>query len=804
MSRVNVFLAAWLILLIGGWGLDVMLAQRVLGSGAIVLSLIPVLLSRSQLMLFTAAALTPIALLSVGLARPVLWHDIEEVQARILGIALAWGSVLVGVLQERWRRVAAHGDVRLAALADALPDIIWVGTPGVVPNTPRTVSGAPSDAPGPAWSAFTGQRRDQSREEGWLQAVHPDDRSRARALWLTPDPQAWPDDYDIEVRLWHAPDHAYRVVAMSVRPLPAVGRHPRGWVGVIIDRHERDRSAILLAVHREQLAQAYRLAHAGHWELAIATGMVSISADLAAAFGSPDGASERPLAEVLQMFAADARDIVAAELQQLIDSGEEHRGEYGVVLEDGVRRVGALTARREVRADGTVVIAGTLQDVTQRVRAVQREGELELQLLQSARMQTVGELATGLAHDFNNVLATMIGFGELARKRLAGVDAQSQVYLDRVVEAGARAGDLVRTLMSFARGKGAAPGTQTAVALGPIVTQTLRLVRATVPGGIEIHADISGDVHVRVEPIHLQDALLNLCINARDALGTSGKLSVALSLRETHDTCAVCGARLRGPAAVLSVRDNGAGVDPGALPYIFEPFYSTKPEHQGTGMGLAMVAQLTHRNGGHVLVSSTRGDTRFSLVFPGATAQRGDARSTADARADAVTAADYPDPVSSVADHARGMAGHARGSAGSGDGAARGARQRVMVVDDEPSIGRLVASALESYGVAVTVFVEPREALAAYRAQPGHWDLLITDLTMPGMSGLELAGLVRQSHEIPVLLLTGGGASDEELRSAGVIDQIMRKPFVINEFVRAAAALLRDRARPRAAAQPSG
>ena len=116
----------------------------------------------------------------------------------------------------------------------------------------------------------------------------------------------------------------------------------------------------------------------------------------------------------------------------------------------------------------------------------------------------------------------------------------------------------------------------------------------------------------------------------------------------------------------------------------------------------------------------------------------------------------------------------------------------MLVVDDEPSIGRLIASALESYGLSATVFVEPREAAAAYQANPDRWDLLVTDLTMPGMSGLELAGLVREVRWLPVLLLTGGGASDEELRGAGVIDQLMRKPFSMNEFIRATAALLRD------------
>ena len=122
----------------------------------------------------------------------------------------------------------------------------------------------------------------------------------------------------------------------------------------------------------------------------------------------------------------------------------------------------------------------------------------------------------------------------------------------------------------------------------------------------------------------------------------------------------------------------------------------------------------------------------------------------------------------------------------------RGVGQRVLVVDDEPSIGRLISSALESYGLIVSVFVEPREAAAAYRSTPDRWDLLITDLTMPGMSGLELAAVVREINWIPVLLLTGGGASDEELRSGGVIDQIMRKPFAMNEFVRVTSTMLRE------------
>ena len=778
MSRVTVLCTAWLTLLVGGWCADFFFALRVPGVGAVMLSLIPLLLARSRPLLFCAAVLTPLALLSPLLARPEIWQDIEELEGRALSCGFGWGAVVVGLMQERWRQLALLANVRLAGLIDTAPDIIWVGRPG-----------APATQMSDGWPTFTGQRREQALGMGWLDAIHVDDRARASALWRTPDPNAWPDTYDIELRVWHEASSSYHAVALSIRPLRGPSGELLDWVGVFAGREQRKTQDRQLAAQREQLVEAHRLARAGNWQLDIATSTVRLSPELSEAFGGPAEAGALPLADALQAFTADVRDAIATELRRLIDDGGDHYGEYTVMLPDGVRRVAALTARSKRSGDDGAVVVGSAQDVTDRVRAQERQRELEQQLFQSSKLQTVGELATGIAHDFNNVLATMIGFSELARKRLLGMDTQSYAYLERVLEAGRRAGELVRTLMSFARAKrGDQPRNASAIELAPVVTETLKLVRASVPDGIEIAQDIAPNISMRMERVHLQDALLNLCINARDALGGAGRLTVTLSMQETHDTCAVCGERVRGAAAVLSVRDNGAGVDPAALPYIFEPFYSTKSEQQGTGMGLAMVARVVHEDGGHVLLSSRRGDTRFSLVFPAGSVQVSE---------HPTTVASVPAPVSIAALAVRAVAdASANAAALAADSvASAGPRQRVMVVDDEPSIGRLIASALESYGLVVTVFVEPREAAAAYQVNPERWDLLITDLTMPGMSGLELAGLVREVRWLPVLLLTGGGASDEELRGAGVVDQIMRKPFAMNEFVRVTAGLLRDTVR---------
>lgn len=778
MSRFSLLFVAWLTLLIGGWSLDFFQAQRVLGVGAEMLSLVPLLLLRNRSLIIAAGVLTAIALVSPLPFRPHVLQDIEEVEGRILANVMLWGTVVVGVFQERWRRASVLGDVRLNAVIDALPGVIWVGR-----------AGAPSDARGAEWAAFTGQSHDEASGEGWLDAVHADDRVRARTLWFAPDPNAWPDRYDIEIRLWHAPSRRYRSVSMSVRPMRGASGKLLDWVGVITDIDERKRNELALASNVEQLHATQQLARIGTWEVDVPSETVRISAELAEAFGMAPVALEQSLSSALQMFVVDIRGSIEEEIRRLIAEGGERRGEYTVMLEDGTRRVGAITAVSINHEDGSLKLHGTAQDITERVRAAERQRELEAQLFHSAKLQTVGELAAGIAHDFNNVLATVIGFAELARKRLIDRDPQSQAYLERVLEAGRRAGELVRTLMSFARGKAGAElarGNIGDIALAPIVTETLKLVRASVPEGIEIAADVTANINARVERVHLQDALLNLCINARDALGSSGKISVSLTLQEMHDVCTVCGERLRGAAAVLSVRDNGTGVDPSVLPRIFEPFYSTKPEHQGTGMGLAMVSLLMHSGGGHIVVVSRRGDTRFSLIFPGGTHHLGEVATTV--TQNVVSTASSPVAVAVVA---RDRADEVANAVQEPQNAA-GLRRRVLVVDDEPSIGRLIASALESYGLSATVFVEPREAAAAYQANPDRWDLLVTDLTMPGMSGLELAGLVREVRWLPVLLLTGGGASDEELRGAGVIDQLMRKPFSMNEFVRATAALLRD------------
>jgi PAS domain S-box-containing protein len=400
---------------------------------------------------------------------------------------------------------------------------------------------------------------------------------------------------------------------------------------------------------------------------------------------------------------------------------ERYDVEYRYVFPElGVRTVHAQAARTHSRS-GALGFVGTIEDITAaRESEVERE-RLRLQVQQAQKMEAVGQLAGGIAHDFNNILASVIGFGTLARERFA-TDAQSKLaeYLNAVVTAGERGRDLVAKMLAFSR---AAPSGQ-AHAVEPVAVarEVTHLLSTIIPSSIHFDLEVHEPVPpVLIDAVDVHQILVNLVVNARDAVSSHGHILITIDgdgARDGH--CAACQAPIDGNYVAISVRDDGCGMDQPTVARIFDPFFTTKDVGKGTGMGLSVVHGIMHRAGGHVLVNSTPGvGTEFVLLL----------RQAAGAISNVTTAARQAAVVAGL---------------------------RVLVVDDEPLVRNFVGELLSGEGAQATLAADGREAQAVFAAQPDDFDVVFTDQTMPGLTGLELTAALREVRaDVPVVLYSG-------------------------------------------------
>ncbi|MBI5504314.1 MAG: PAS domain S-box protein, partial [Deltaproteobacteria bacterium] len=394
-----------------------------------------------------------------------------------------------------------------------------------------------------------------------------------------------------------------------------------------------------------------------------------------------------------------------------------------------------------------------LRDVTEQVRGAQARAQLEGRLRVAQKMDALGTLAGGIAHDFNNILGTIIGNVELARQDV-GSAHPAVTSLEEIRKASGRAKDLVQRILVFGRQQ-AQP--QTVIALHPVVDEAVALLRATLPAGVELVTRFDTETPaVLADPTQIHQALMNLCTNAWHALGGSnGRIEIDADGITLDAQAARCEVNLRpGRFARLRVTDNGCGMDAATIEHIFEPFFTTKAVGQGTGLGLSVLHGIVEAHGGAITVTSELGrGTVFSLYFPAAQA-----------------------PQESVAPQVGAAAALPEASG-----------QHVLFLDDEESLVFLVTRLLTRLGYRVSGYTHVPSALAAVRADPADFDLVVTDLNMPGMSGLEVAReMARLRPQLPVVLASG--YITDELRTqaqqAGV-RRLIYKPNTVEELCEA-------------------
>ncbi|MBS0013262.1 MAG: PAS domain S-box protein, partial [Desulfobacterales bacterium] len=408
-----------------------------------------------------------------------------------------------------------------------------------------------------------------------------------------------------------------------------------------------------------------------------------------------------------------------------------------------------------IQWEGRPATLNFLSDISQQKATEQERQKLERRLRQSQKIEALGTLTGGVAHDFNNILSIIMGYAELVQSEIPK-DHPAAKNLDQISMAGHRAKDVVRQLLTFSRkGEEEKCGQD----IGLVVREGMRMMRSTIASYIEIREDISRDLpQIWANPTQIHQLIINLCKNAADAMAENGgTLSVSLKTQTLSQTMAAFGYDLRpGDYVKLMVCDTGHGISRDSLEWIFDPYFTTKEVDKGTGLGLSVVLGIVRDLGGGIRVESQndRGSC-FEVYFP--------ALQKADPSPAPKSSSDLP-----------------------------GGNERILLIDDEHAVIQLNETRLQRLGYRTVCRRDPVAALQAFAAEPNGFDLVITDMTMPGMTGDVLAQeFLKIRTDMKIILCTGYSEkiSEESARKLGIA-RYMEKPVSFPDLAAALRAVL--------------
>ncbi|MGE5825071.1 MAG: PAS domain S-box protein, partial [Bacteroidota bacterium] len=543
----------------------------------------------------------------------------------------------------------------------------------------------------------------------------------------------------------------------DIRTIPVVHRGEPHVLAIVRDITERRRREEALRVSEEQ----YRAVFDASLDALVLRDEAFRIVDVNPSYEKMSGYA-RAEVEGADHVVANPPEIDAAvkALHRRALAGEPVRMEAQMIRRDGRPIDIELSGVRTLyQGRPHVLYAG--RDISARKQAEARHRELEAQLRQAQKMEAIGHLTGGIAHDFNNILTGIMGYLTLAGEReAASGDAKLARHLQQAQRGATRAKELIQQMLAFSR---AQKGKPRAVSLAPLAEEAVKLLGSSLPATVELRTALEQDLPaVMIDPVQVEQILLNLCINARDAMDGAGKITVGVRLAAQGATprCASCHKPADGRYVELAVADSGPGIAPAVLERMFEPFFSTKEVGRGSGMGLAMVHGIVHEHGGHVVVETAPGKGAiFRVLLPA-------------------------------------LDGEAAPAAPQG-ARARPPRQalagRVLLVDDEKMVGEFMAELLGGWGLEVTVRRDPVEAERWLAEDPARVDLVLTDQTMPKMTGLELARRAAALRPaLPVILYSGYAENigAEQLARSGV-RALLAKPVEPEPLFAALAEALR-------------
>ncbi len=454
------------------------------------------------------------------------------------------------------------------------------------------------------------------------------------------------------------------------------------------------------------------------------------------AFEALTGYAKEELLGQNPMFlqSATADDQSYRKVRRAVAHGETWRGQLINRRKDGTEREVSAVISSVLDDSGAIVnYIAAQHDVT-------AQANLERRLRQAEKMEELGTFAGRIAHDFNNILALILGHSEMALRRMSDQDPV-RGHVQRIDGAGRRASKLIKQMLTFSRHTELE---HKPVAIHLVVREVLDLLRPSLPPTVQLRESVADCELIMGDATQMHQVVMNLCTNACHALGqTPGTLEVVLDEAEVgpgfHPEMARLGP---GPHVRLYVRDTGSGIDSSVLPHIFDPFFTTKKPGEGTGLGLSTVQGIVTAHGGEITVRSEAGQgSVFEVYLP---KLAGEAPALAPEQAPPV-----------------------------------GGTERVLLVDDSEEIAEIAGMTLEQLGYSVTIFNGSVEALERFRQAPQDYDLVITDQVMPKMTGTDLAKeLLALRPGLPIILISGfgRGLTPEQARAHGISEYLM-KPF---------------------------
>ena len=520
------------------------------------------------------------------------------------------------------------------------------------------------------------------------------------------------------------------------------------FTAIVRDVSERQRTEDALRLAQTQLLSALEAGSMGTWSWDILNDSIDWGDPVLKIFGrTREEVADRRAETFLTFLHPEDRPRIQKALETAVGDGTDYDVEYRNNRPDGALQWIAARGRVERDAQGrSWRMTGVCMDITARKR-------LEETLLQAHKMEALGTLAGGVAHDFNNILMAISGNAQLAMTDLPA-DHPLQHTLATIEKATGRATNLVRQILTFSRQQVPA---RRVTPLQPEVEEGVKLLRATLPARIEIRAEyVPGAPSVSADPTQVHQILMNLGANAAHAAGeSSGLVEIRLEgVTVSGDLAQAAAGLSAGRYTRLSFRDNGRGMDKATLARIFEPFFTTKAVGQGTGLGLSVVHGIMKNHGGAVTAYSEVGKgTIFRLYFP-------------------------------AAEHSGEPTG---GALPAPSEVPLGNGERILYVDDEEDLVLVIKRRLERMGYVVTGYSDPCQALELFRARPLDFDAVITDVSMPRLPGAELAHAVQQIRPDVPVIMASGYLRPEDLEAAARlgIRELISKPYDLAELGRA-------------------
>lgn len=636
---------------------------------------------------------------------------------------------------------------RFRALAEFIPQFVWSATP----------EGRP-DYFNQRWYDYTGLARTEPQRVDWTLCLHPDDRARASELWQRS--LATGEPYEVEYRCRQAATGEYRWFIGRALPV----RDPAGtivrWFGTCTDVHAERTALEALDLSEERYRAISRATNDVIWDLDLVHEQAWWSDALAKVFALDERAMQSVEAWGRRIHADDRKRVLEGFRRAIAERASSWSDEYRLLCGDG--RIATVLDRGTILYDrsGTPVrMVGSIMDLTDRNR-------MEAELRQAQKMEAVGKLAGGVAHDFNNILTVITSYSELMLHELSPNDPLRADLLE-VRRAADSASALTRQLLAFSRRQRLQPRL---VDLNVVVSDLQKMLGRLIGEDIHLHVS-AGELPaiVRADPGQLEQVIVNLVVNARDAMPDGGELSVATArVERAAPRPGVAGETPPGDYIQLTVRDTGVGIQPDALPQIFEPFFTTKSIGAGTGLGLSTVYGIVSQSEGFIEVETVPGHgTEFRiLLLP--------------------CSGDEEDYRQKPADQTR------RSLSGN---------ETILLVEDESALRAVGRRVLSRHGYRVLEAADGLEALRALERHGDEIQLVITDLIMPNMGGSELAECIAQLGLRPSVLLMSG-YSEEEIRRRTAIapgTDFLEKPFTVEALAASVRSLLDARQTERSA-----